>query len=300
MIKGALPVGILGVGEPLIYGVSLPLGRPFITACIGGGVGGAVIGAIGGIGATSIGPSGVALIPLISGGFGNALGYIIGLLAAYLGGFVATYFFGTPKSATLATAEDGTILEGPAAGTNAQDTSNADELEYEQEHTPAGLGTSTDTHVTVTTDLVAPVAGKLIQLNEVDDETFSQKILGEGYAIEPEMQTVVAPVDGKIFTISDTRHAFTMVSDSGLEILVHLGIDTVELDGGPFSFNVEAGQHVKAGQQLGLMDLKKIHEAGKKDTVITVVTNMDVVSSFGSYANQHAEVGSKVLSVTNK
>ncbi|MFT8358775.1 glucose PTS transporter subunit IIA [Bifidobacterium aquikefiri] len=300
MIKGALPVGILGVGEPLIYGVSLPLGRPFITACIGGGVGGAVVGAIGGIGATSIGPSGIALIPLIAGGFGKALGYVIGLLAAYLGGFVATYFFGTPKSAMVATAEDGTILEGAAAGTNAQDTSTPEELESEQEHTMAGLNTQTDTHTTVVTDMVAPVEGNLIQLGEVDDETFSQKLLGDGFAINPEMQTVVAPVDGKIFTISDTKHAFTMISDSGLEVLVHLGIDTVELDGGPFSFSVKVGQHVLAGQQLGLMDLEKIREAGKKDTVITVVTNMDAVSSFGSYTNQHIEVGTKVLSVTGK
>lgn len=95
LIKGALPVGILGIGEPLIYGVTLPLGRPFITACIGGGVGGAVIGLIGNIGATSIGPSGVALIPLIANG--HWFGYVLGLLAAYAGGFVATYFFGTTK-----------------------------------------------------------------------------------------------------------------------------------------------------------------------------------------------------------
>lgn len=93
MIKGALPVGILGIGEPLIYGVTLPLGRPFITACIGGGIGGAVIGLFGNVGATSIGPSGVALIPLINNG--HVLHYIIGLLSAYAGGFLATYFFGT-------------------------------------------------------------------------------------------------------------------------------------------------------------------------------------------------------------
>lgn len=101
IIKGALPVGILGIGEPLIYGVTLPLGRPFITACLGGGIGGAVIGAIGSIGATAIGPSGVALIPLIANG--KWLGYVFGLLAAYAGGFVLTYFFGVPKDAAKET-----------------------------------------------------------------------------------------------------------------------------------------------------------------------------------------------------
>ncbi|ATO54266.1 permease [Loigolactobacillus coryniformis subsp. coryniformis] len=99
LIKGALPVGFLGIGEPLIYGVTLPLGRPFITACIGGGIGGAVVGWLGNIGAIAIGPSGIALIPLINNG--HWLGYVAGLLAAYIGGFIATYFFGVPKEATL-------------------------------------------------------------------------------------------------------------------------------------------------------------------------------------------------------
>lgn len=97
MIKGALPVGFLGIGEPLIYGVTLPLGKPFITACIGGGIGGAVLGALGGVGSIAIGPSGLALIPLITNG--HQFGYILGLLSAYAGGFVATYFFGIPKDA---------------------------------------------------------------------------------------------------------------------------------------------------------------------------------------------------------
>ncbi|MDG6763664.1 PTS transporter subunit EIIC [Lactiplantibacillus plantarum] len=109
MIKGALPVGVLGVGEPLIYGVTLPLGRPFITACIGGGIGGAVIGGLENIGATAIGPSGVALIPLIANG--HWLGYVIGLLAAYAGGFVATYFFGIPSSAKIAKDKEGHVIE---------------------------------------------------------------------------------------------------------------------------------------------------------------------------------------------
>ncbi|EIA8429279.1 PTS transporter subunit EIIC [Listeria monocytogenes] len=97
MIKGGLPVGILGIGEPLIYKVTIPLGKPFLTACLGGGIGGAVIGYFGNVGAIAIGPSGVALIPLIANN--EWLSYVIGLIAAYLGGFILTYFFGTPKDA---------------------------------------------------------------------------------------------------------------------------------------------------------------------------------------------------------
>ena len=90
--KGGLPVGFLGIGEPLIYALTLPMGKAFITACLGGGIGGAVVGLFGSIGATAIGPSGIALIPLIYEG--RWLGYVAGLIAGYIGGFVLTYFFG--------------------------------------------------------------------------------------------------------------------------------------------------------------------------------------------------------------
>ena len=114
MIKGALPVGFLGIGEPLIYGVTLPLGRPFITACIGGAFGGATIGLISSIsanaiGATAVGPSGIALIPLIA--HGMWWGYIIGLVVAYIAGFIITYFFGVPREAMYG---DDEVSEGVA------------------------------------------------------------------------------------------------------------------------------------------------------------------------------------------
>ena len=95
IVKGALPVGILGIGEPLIYAVTLPMGRPFLTACIGGGIGGAIIAILGHAGAIAVGPSGVALIPLIADG--RWFIYVFGLIGAYIGGFIATYFFGIPQ-----------------------------------------------------------------------------------------------------------------------------------------------------------------------------------------------------------
>src|SRR5699024_3679100 len=113
IIKGSLPVGILGIGEPLIYAVTLPLGRPFVTACLGGGIGGAVLGAIGGVGATAIGPSGVALIPLIADGHWPA--YVMGLVAADIGGFILTYFFGvrqTAQEASEITGSPSNTMEG--------------------------------------------------------------------------------------------------------------------------------------------------------------------------------------------
>ncbi len=95
IVKGTLPAGILGIGEPLIYSVTLPMGRPFITACVGGGIGGAIVAVLGPVGATAIGPSGLALIPLIADN--HWFIYVLGLLGAYIGGFIATYFFGIPQ-----------------------------------------------------------------------------------------------------------------------------------------------------------------------------------------------------------
>ncbi|MNC35703.1 PTS system EIIBC component [compost metagenome] len=97
IIKGALPVGVLGIGEPLIYGVTLPLGKPFITACLGGAFGGAVIGYFGNVGAMSIGASGIEMLLLIADG--KWWVYLLGLITAYFFGFICTYLFGTPKEA---------------------------------------------------------------------------------------------------------------------------------------------------------------------------------------------------------
>lgn len=269
MIKGALPVGILGVGEPLIYGVTLPLGRPFITACIGGGIGGAVVGAFH-VGATSIGPSGVALIPLIAQG--KWLMYICGLLASYAGGLIITYLFGVPKAA----------MGVDNAKSNTEDVINAAPVSG------------------ATTPIVATVTGDLIQLSEVHDDVFSSKMVGDGFAIKPVAEAIVAPASGTIISITETKHAFTLKTDDGLELLVHLGLDTLELGGKPFNFVVSAGQKVKAGQQLGVMDLQQICDAKKDPTVITVVTNMDAVSDVTTFTDVKISEGQLVITVTNR
>ncbi|WKZ96294.1 glucose PTS transporter subunit IIA [Lacticaseibacillus paracasei] len=281
LIKGALPVGILGVGEPLIYGVSLPLGRPFVTACIGGGIGGAVIGMIGHIGAITIGPSGAALIPLIANH--QWLGYVFGLLASYAGGFLATYFFGVPESAMVPTSADGTIIEPLAVTTAAVP------------ETPSTRAASPDA-----TQFVAPAAGQLQALSEVPDDVFSQKMVGDGFAIVPSHGTVVAPVDGTIVSIMPTKHAWTMTTATGLEILVHMGLDTVALNGDPFTVHVTENETVKAGQQIAEMDLPAIKTAGKSTTIITVITNMTHVTAMTSFTDQSITAGEDVLRVTSQ
>ena len=281
LIKGALPVGILGVGEPLIYGVTLPLGRPFITACIGGGIGGAVVASFGHVGAIAIGPSGVALIPLIANNMW--WGYVIGLLCAYDGGFVATYFWGVPK-----TAMEGEVKQPTQAVEERRNTeAKADNLNMPSEK------------VEVTFE--APVTGKLQKLEDVKDDVFSKKMLGDGFAIDPSNGKIIAPIDGTIDSVMDTKHAITLKTNKGhLDVLMHLGLDTVELKGKPFIINVKPGDKVKAGTQIGSMDIKAIKEAGKEPVVLTIIANMDHVDHVVRMSDGEVEAGKDVFHVVTK
>lgn len=253
MIKGALPVGILGIGEPLIYGVTLPLGRPFITACIGGGIGGAVIGLIGNIGAIAIGPSGAALIPLISDG--KWFGYVLGLLAAYAGGFLATFFFGIPK----------------------------EQLAKEElaEEAPVYTASSTDsTNQTQAVQLCAVADGTVQSIEQASDPVFAQKMMGEGYFVEPTNGHIYAPTSGIISSIFPTKHAIGLTTADGLELLIHMGVNTVELGGTPFDIKVSEGQAVTKDTMIADVDLAAIKEAGKETAMIVLLTNMEHVLTF--------------------
>ncbi|WP_137598063.1 N-acetylglucosamine-specific PTS transporter subunit IIBC [Paucilactobacillus kaifaensis] len=129
------------------------------------------------------------------------------------------------------------------------------------------------------TDTFYSVAqGHLEDIEVVSDPTFAQKMLGDGYAVEPETGAIVSPVDGEILTVFPTKHAIGIRTDNGLEVLVHMGLDTVELNGTPFDVKVTEGQKVKHGQALANADLAAIKAAGKKTTMIVIVTNMQNVA----------------------
>ena len=129
-------------------------------------------------------------------------------------------------------------------------------------------------------NLLAPISGEVINLSRVDDPVFAQKTLGEGFAIKPEKMQLVSPVTGKIMMVAETKHAIGFKTATGMEVLIHLGIDTVELEGKPFSIEVAAGTEVEAGQKIGTMDLAAIKTAGKDDVVVVAVTNTaEILSS---------------------
>lgn len=273
-VKGALPVGILGIGEPLIYGITLPLGRPFVTACIGGGIGGAVIGALGNAGAIAIGPSGVALLPLIADG--KWWIYLCGLLGGYIGGFIATYFFGIPADAKMKA--DNYATAGPKEVV--EPTLKVVE--------PVKFKTTT---------IKAPLSGKVVKLSQLNDQVFASGLMGKGIAIEPTNGEVCAPVTGTITSILPTKHAIGITSDEGVELLIHVGMDTVELKGVGFECFVNENEHVKAGDLLLKADLKKIKTAGFSVTTPIVVTNTKEYSAVEVISSTEVTKGHPLITI---
>lgn len=123
--------------------------------------------------------------------------------------------------------------------------------------------------------LYAPVTGKLIELTDVNDQVFSSKMMGDGFAVNPADGNIMSPVSGKIISIFETKHAIGIEMANGLEVLVHLGIDTVKLKGAPFEVYVKEGQTIKGGEKLAKMDLNQLESAKVENTVIVVFTNSD-------------------------
>ncbi len=271
LVKGALPVGILGIGEPLIYGITLPLGRPFITACIGGGIGGAIIGSLGQAGAIAIGPSGLALLPLIANG--KWWVYLLGLLGAYIGGFIATYLFGIPKDAKEKADNYGKSVQ--------------------METIQPTLRVVTTPEFSSST-IASPLEGNVKELSTIEDEVFSSGMLGKGVAIEPDNGDVVSPVTGVVTTVFPTKHAIGLTSDDGVEILIHIGMDTVGLNGEAFESFVKQNDRVKKGDLLVRADLSKIKAAGFSIITPVVITNSDtyreIIISHGGKISKGQEI----------
>lgn len=126
-------------------------------------------------------------------------------------------------------------------------------------------------------ELMAPMTGKIIPLEKVEDPVFAEKMMGDGLAIEPEEGKVLSPIDGTIATIFPTNHAIGLLSKEGLEILIHIGIDTVDLEGEGFTRIAQEGDRVRKGDLLVELDLTKIKEKGKFTTTPIIITNMDKV-----------------------
>ena len=150
---------------------------------------------------------------------------------------------------------------------------------------------SAASQVPLTTVFEAPATGRLMPISDVADETFSQKLLGDGYAVEPTTPEIVAPVSGEVTSIFPTKHALGLKTASGLEILLHMGINTVEMNGTPFTLHVAKGDQIAAGTAVATVDLDAIKAAGKATTMMVVITNMAQVHNLTLNASQTVTAG---------
>ena len=236
---------MLGITEPAIFGVNLKLKFPFICGMIGAGIASAFIGFFHVL-AVAMGPASV--IGFISIAPNSIPMFLIGIVISMVVAFTLTFIYGKRK---LAAPENDKSPEEPANETNTEATS-----------VQAG-------EVTIS----SPLTGKLIPLQEVNDQVFSSEMLGKGIAIYPEKQLIVAPADGTITVTYESGHAFGIRTDQGAEILIHIGIDTVNLNGEGFDCKVSQEQQVKKGDILGTFNIDGIKNAGYDPTVMIIITN---------------------------
>lgn len=237
----ALSAVLAGITEPAIYGVTLRFKRPFFIGAVFSGIAGAIV-AVAGTGApTLLGTSILTLPGYIGVGFA---GFLIACAIAYFGSAIVTYLFGY------------------------SDDMLPNDNEEEQEN-------KTEKIVEKDVEIKAPVNGKAIALSEVKDEVFAGGALGKGAAIIPEDGRICAPCDGVVSLVYPTGHAIGIQSENGAELLIHIGMDTVTLEGKCFDIKVKQGQEIKAGELLIEADLEGIQSAGLDITTPIVVTNID-------------------------
>ncbi|MDA9470146.1 PTS sugar transporter subunit IIA [Enterococcus sp. 5H] len=142
--------------------------------------------------------------------------------------------------------------------------------------------------------LYAVATGNLIPITEVNDPVFSQKMMGDGFAVIPQSGEIYSPIDGEVLSVFQTKHAIGMKMTNGAEVLLHMGIDTVELNGEPFSIKVSEGSKVTQGTQVANVDLDSIIAAGKAVDMVVVITNMDVVKKFDLTKTGQVTLGDEV------
>ena len=237
---------LFGITEPTVYGVTLPLKKPFIAACISGAIGGAIVG------------------------FSQVKNYTFGLVSLLsLPSFIP---HDTQDMSGLIAAAIGTAVAFGAAFVltfvlRFEDQPNPADTDTEKSKVPAP--SITNERVV----LSSPLAGRVVPLNEVKDQVFSSGAMGKGIAIDPANGTLVAPSDGTITTLFPTGHAIGLTTTDGVEILMHIGMDTVELEGKGFEIFVKQEDQVKKGDLLVKFDLSLIKEAGYSTVTPIVVTN---------------------------
>lgn len=251
MLAGsAVSAGIFGITEPAVYGVTLPNRRPFIFGCVAGAFGGAIVG----FSHSNVYSFGFANIFTIAqmippGGIDASVwGAVIGMVLALVLACALTYIAGLPRSEAT---------ENVATNTNEN-------------------------------DILAPMSGTVLAMDQVPDSTFASGLLGEGAAIIPLTGKVIAPFYGEVASLFQTRHAIGLLSNSGIEVLIHIGIDTVKLNGQHFTTHVKVGDKIKPGDLLIEFDRQAILDAGYDLATPVIISNSDEYTAVTRLTNSHS------------
>ena len=256
----------MGITEPAIFGVNLRFGKPFVMGCIGGAFG-ALFASVTGLGATGTGVTGIFGILLC---LNNPVSYILMFVIAFGAAFVLTWLFGY-KDTNVSEKTESVEAVGDKSTT---EKSNADD-----------------------SVLYSVSEGTAILLSQVNDATFASEVLGKGIAVIPSKGEVVAPCDAVVETVFDTKHAVGLSTESGMELLIHIGINTVELNGKYFTSHVKNGDHVKKGQLLVSFDMEKVKAAGYDVTTPLIVTNSDDYKDVKILSEDSVTPSDKVLEI---
>lgn len=267
---------LLGITEPAIFGVNLKLRYPFYGALIGGGIG-AAYATLAKVLSVSQGPCGVIGVICIRPDC--MLQFMVSMAIAIVSAFAATMMLGgifgkKEKAAAVdSKAAEPATTEKPAEDAHTETENNAEKVIY------------------------APIQGNVIPRENIPDETFASGVLGDGVGIEPETGEVVAPFDGEISSVTETHHAIGITGPSGMELLIHVGVDTVKMNGDGFKVLVSEGDKVRSGQKLMTFDISKIKAAGYSITSAVLLTNSDDYQSCNVVKTGKSKQMEKIITV---
>lgn len=270
----ALPASLsafLGITEPAIFGVNIRFMRPFIAGIIGGACG-ALVGSVLKVSATAYGVTGVFGLLITTN---TTLQFIILMAVSFGVAFAISWIIF--KEETDEVSEE---VNSNNEVKSIDSKENSEKIKLKEG------------------EILSPITGKSIPMTEVNDSTFAAEVLGKGMAVIPEEGKVCAPVNGKIVTVFDTKHAVGIASDDGTEILIHVGINTVELKGEHFKSHVVEGQDIEVGQLLVEFDIPKIKAAGYDVTTPVIVTNTYDYANVDMVCSGDVKYGDKAVQCT--
>jgi len=263
----------LGITEPAIFGVNLRFRKPFFLSLIAGAIGGGLASILGLAGTGN----GITVIPgtMLYIGNGQLLQYLLMVAVSFVLGFALTYMFGYEDeveevSGAISEAETDRLTEEAVTGTVVSPSEGV---------------------------IQTPIVGDVVALSNVNDPVFSSGAMGQGIAVKPSQDVVYAPADAEVTIVFPTGHAYGLKTANGAEILIHVGIDTVTMNGEGFEQKVAQGDKVKAGDVLGTFDSNKIAAAGLDDTTMVIVTNTADYASVTPVASGSVVKGDAIIEV---